>query len=167
MDLRHLAFDRIFQNVVLRPLLVNYADRLQYGHAPEGAATGTCFIVLQWTVTDSMDAPPGSQLLTAQVHIPRHSSSEHLYVDFVLQRLWATLAGDATNGAITARLLRTSSELMTSDVDTIFKASTFEVAPAPPQRRAPTTLKLAPWTGWAALGATGSLPARGGVSSMN
>lgn len=167
MDLRLVAFNLLFGNVALRPLLVNYADRLDCGSYREGMATGTCFIALQWSVDDSMPVPIGSELLTAEAHMPRDSRSDDGYLSVVLQRLRAALTDDAADGLITIRCLQTSPKAMESGVGTIFRTSTFEIAPASPQRRGAILGTLVPWTGWAELGAAASIAARVRARSMN
>jgi hypothetical protein len=163
MDLRFVVFNAIFRDVVLRQLLVNYADRRDFGQPPDEAAAGTRFIVLKWTVHDQTSASPRSQLLTAQAHVFRDGSSDHRYLDLVLQRLHAALAGCAARERISTRCLGTSPDILDSGVDTIFRTSTFEIAPASPQRTAVPPLRLAPWTccaEWAArsVAPTGAAP---------
>jgi hypothetical protein len=147
VDLRSAAFDLLFSSVVLRPLLVNYADRLEHGHARDGVPCSNCFVALRWTVAGPTCAP-GAEMLTAEAHMPRHSRSDSVYLDFVLQQVQATLTGGAARSCITARCLQTSCGVRESVVGTIFRTRTFEITPAPPRRRPRSALAgLVPWTG--------------------
>src|SRR4051812_35274570 len=107
MDLRFAVFNLIFRDAVLRSLLVNYADRVESGCLPERTWTGACYVELKWADNDSASAPAGSQLLTAQVHMPRHRSAEQVCLDAVLQRLRAALPVKAANGSFTVRCRET------------------------------------------------------------
>jgi hypothetical protein len=170
MDLRFVAFDLIARHPGLRALLVNYADRIEHGHAPDGPSTGTCFLALQWIGNDPSCAPAEPQLLTAQAHIPRHRSSEHLFLDFVLERLRAALTVGAARELIAIRCLATSRDFAESDVGTIYKTSAFEIAPATRQRTREAVLKLErlePWTGGVHLGAGGAVRSSSAFMSMN
>jgi hypothetical protein len=167
MDLRFAAFELITRDAELRALLVNYADRVEHGRAPDGTAPETCFLALKWSDNDRPDAPAGSQLLTARAHMPRHRPNERLFLDLVLGRLRAILAVDTAKRLITARCLGTSREIMDDAGDTIFKTSTFEVAPARPQRTGEALLELAPWTGCVHLGTTCYIAPSSAVPSLN
>jgi hypothetical protein len=170
MDLRFVAFDLIARHTGLRALLVNYADRIEHGHAPDGPATGTCFLALQWIGNDPTYAPAEPQLLMAEAHIPRHRSREHLFLDFVLERLRAALTVGAARKLIAIRCLATSPDFAESDVGTIYKTSAFEIAPATRQRTREDALKLErlePWTGGVHLGAGGAVRSGSAFTSMN
>jgi hypothetical protein len=167
MDLRNAAFALIFRDAVLRPLLVNYANRLEHGHAPEGMPTGTCFVRLTWPTDDSLPAAAGRAVLTAQVHMPQRSGADDPYLDFILGRLRTTLAGGAADELISTRCLETTPGTSRSPFDTIYKAATFEIAPRSPQRRTVTIPQLAPWTGWAEVAGTAAAALRGGTPSLN
>ena len=147
MDLRFAVFNLIFRDAELRALLVNYADRVESGCLPDRTSTGACYVELKWADNDAVSAPAGSQLLTAQVHMPRHRSAEQVCLDFVLQRLRAALPVNAANGSFTVRCRETTREVVDSGVDTVFKATTFEVAPQSPRRLDADLLDLPPWTG--------------------
>jgi hypothetical protein len=166
MDLRLVVFNLIYRDVVLRALLLNYADRVEHGDASDGTTNETCFLVLRWTAHGQLRTPASSEVLTAHVHVPWHSN-EDSYLDFVVQRLRAALAAGAGNGPITIRCVGASPEVMHSGIDTIFKTSTFEIVPAPPPRRRVTTLKLAPWTGYVDLDAARLIAPSSGAPSMN
>jgi hypothetical protein len=167
MDLRFAAFVLITRDATLRTLLVNYADRVECGHAPESAAP-TCFLALKWTDNDRPSAPAGSQLLTARVHMPRDRGNEPRFLDHVLTRLQAALARPVRNPVITTRCLDTSPEVMDDGVDTISKSSTFEVAPAPQQTTTGAALlELAPWTGGVDTGTAAFVAPSDAVASMN
>jgi hypothetical protein len=170
MDLRFVAFDLIARHPDLRALLVNHADRIEHGHAPDGPSTGTCFLALQWIGSDPSCAPAAPQLLTAQAHIPRHRSSEDLFLDFVLERLRAALTVGAARELIAIRCLATSRDFAESDVGTIYKTSAFEIAPATRQRTREAVLeleRLEPWTGGVHLGAGGAVRSSSAFTSMN
>jgi hypothetical protein len=162
MDLRFDVFNLIFRDALLRALLVNYADRIDSGHAPERAGAGTCFVALRWSDNDGARAAAGSQLLTAQAHMPRHRSDDHEYLDVVLQRLRAALPAGAASDSFTIRCRESSPEVMDSGTGTIFKTSTFEIAPASPEHVGRILLDLPPWTGRAEAPAAG-LTAPGGL----
>lgn len=170
MDLRFVAFDLIARHAGLRALLVNYADRIEHGHAPDGPATGGCFLALQWIGDDPTCAPAEPQLLTAQAHMPRHCSTDPLFLDFVLERLTAALTVGAARELIAIRRLATSRGFAESDVGTIYKASAFEIAPAPRQRTREAVLdleRLEPWTGGVHPGACGVVRSSSAFMSMN
>jgi hypothetical protein len=165
MDLRFAAFELITRDPTLRALLVNYADRVEHGHAPNG--TAPCFLALKWSDNDRPGAPAGSQLLTARVHMPRRCSSEPPFLDLVLVRLRAALRVNPANALITTRCLETSQEVMEDGPDTIFKTSTFEIAPAPRQRTGAALLGLAPWTGCAPDGEASFIASSEAAPSTN
>jgi hypothetical protein len=167
MDLRFAAFELITRDAELRTLLVNYAYRVEHGHAPDGTAPARCFLALKWTDNDRPGAPAGSQLLTARVHMPRHRASEPPFLDLVLARLRAALTVSAATALITTRWLGTSTMAMEYGADTIFKTSTFEIAPVPPQRTGAALLGLAPWTGCVRRGEASFIAPSGAVPSMN
>jgi hypothetical protein len=168
MDLRFATFDLIFRSVVLRPLLVNYADRLEHGHAPEGVPASSCFVRLRWSVDGSTPTPSGTQLLAAEAHMPRYGEADHEYLDFVLQRVRAALTGEAAAPLITARWLQTSREVLESDVGTIVKVSTFEItAASATQHHGAALVTWAPWTGWAEPGVTAPPTPVIGAADMN
>ncbi len=166
MDLRFAAFVLITRDATLRTLLVNYADRVECGQAPESAAP-TCFLALKWTDNDRPSAPAGSQLLTARVHMPRDRSCEPRFLDHVLMRLHAALAKPVRNAVITTRCLDTSPEVMEDGGDTIFKSSTFEVAPAPQHSTGAAMIELAPWTGHIDTGTAAFVAPSDAVANMN
>jgi hypothetical protein len=166
MDLRFAAFVLITRDATLRTLLVNYADRVECGHAPESAAP-SCFLALKWADNDRPGAPAGSQLLTARVHMPRDRKSEPRFLDHVLTRLRAAMTRPVRNAVITTRCLDTSPEIIDDGVDTISKTSTFEVAPAPQQCTGAALLELAPWTGGVDTGTAAFVAPSDAVASMN
>jgi hypothetical protein len=147
MDIRFDVFNLIFRDAVLRALLVNHANRIDGGRTPEWADAGMCYVALRWADNDGARAAAGSQLLTAQAHMPRHRSDDHVYLDVVLQRLRAALPVDAASDAFTIRCRESSPEVMDSGAGTIFKTTTFEIAPAPPERMGRILLDLPPWPG--------------------
>ena len=169
MDLRFAAFVLITRDATLRTLLVNYADRVECGHTPESAAP-TCFLALKWAVNDRPSAPdrpgvPGQR--TARVHMARDREGEPRFLDHVLTRLRAALARPVRNPVIMIRCLDTSPEVMDDGVDTIFKCSTFEVAPAPQHSTGAALIELAPWTGGVDTGTAAFVAPSDAVASMN
>jgi hypothetical protein len=172
MDLRFTVFNLIFRDAVLRSLLLNYADRIEYGRLPERTESGACYVSLKWTDDNTMSAPAGAQLLTAQVHMPRHRSDEKVCLDAVLQRLRTALPLNSDSAAFTVRCRETTRDVMDSGVGTIFKASTFEIAPVPLRRVGGALLELPPWTGFlevraAHLALSGLVPPGPGSPALN
>jgi hypothetical protein len=72
-----------------------------------------------------------------------------VYLDVVLQRLRAALPVGAASDSFTIRCRESSPEVMDSGAGTIFKATTFEIAPASPEHVGRILLDLPPWTGCA------------------
>jgi hypothetical protein len=167
MDLRFATFHLIYRDVVLRPLLVNYADHLERCHAPEGVPASSCFVRLRWSVDGSAAIPAGHELLAAEVHMPRHSGGDDPYLHLVLQRLRTALGSPAAAGSITTRCVQTSPLVEEGPFGSIVTTSTFEVAPPPPQRCSTTIRTLAPWTGWAEINSTDCIAPRGGTPGLN
>jgi hypothetical protein len=147
MDIRFDVFNLIFRDALLRALLVNHANRIDSGYASERAGAGMCFVALRWADADGARAAAGAQLLTAQAHMPRHGSDDHGYLDVVLERLRAALPVGAASNSFTIRCRESSPEVMDSGAGTIFKTTTFEVAPASPERAGRILLDLPSWTG--------------------
>jgi hypothetical protein len=148
MDLRFATFDLIYHDAVLRPLLVNYADRLEHGHAWQGVPVSSCFVRLRWTAQRSTPAPADAEVLAVEAHMPRHTGSDDGYLQFVLQRLRTTLSGEASAGSITTRCLQASPGVRESPFDTVFATSTFEVALPTTQCRARSPRTVTSWTCW-------------------
>ncbi|MCH6164250.1 hypothetical protein [Pseudonocardia alaniniphila] len=165
MDIRFDVFNLIFRDALLRALLVNHANRIDSGHASERAAAGMCYVALRWADNDGARAAEGSQLLTAQAHMPRHRSDDHVYLDVVLERLRAALPVGAASDSFTIRCRESSQEVMDSGAGTIFKTTTFEIAPASPQRAGRILLDLPSWTGRAEALAAGVTTPRGLVAA--
>jgi hypothetical protein len=166
MDLRFVVFNLIDSDLLLRSLLANYADHLEHGHAPNDVGTATAFLALKWT-DERTSTPAGSEFLTAQAHISRNDPSGHEYLDFVLKRLRGALAADAASRSITSRCLRTSEECVENGLDTVFKTSTWEIAPAPSQPEGAAPTRLAPWPGCVQVGAACLIAPGVGALSMN
>jgi hypothetical protein len=147
MDLRFAAFVRITRDAGLRSLLVNHADRIDHERNGEGgAAPRTCFLALRWAPVDPACAPAGSaEVLTASVHLPLHRCTEHLFLDFVLERLRGALAAETTDPPVTARCLGTSRAVVDDRTDTIVKTATFEITPAGPRHAGVAPRQLGPW----------------------
>jgi hypothetical protein len=167
MDLRFATFDLIFRDVVLRPLLVNYADRLEHGHASAGVPVSSCFVRLRWTAERSTPALAGAEVLAVEAHMPRRTGTDDDYLAFVLHRLRTTLSGGAAAGSIATRCLQMSPSTTESPFDTVFATGTFEIAHTPPRRRSLTISKLASWTGWAEVDSTDRIAPGGGTPRLN
>lgn len=167
MDLRLTTFDLIYQDGVLRPLLVNYADWLDHGRMPREGLGPSCFLRLRWTSQRPGSARTAAEVLAAEAHVPRWHSTDHGYLGFVLHRLRTTLSGPAAAGSIAARCLQTSASTVESGFDTLFVTSTFEIAATPWQMRSRRTSGLAPWTGWTQVDWTDRTAPRGGVPALN
>ena len=163
MDLRNVVFTVVFDDVVLRPLLVNYANRLEHLQTSEGTPVGTCFLRLTWPIDDPVPAAPGCEVVAAEVHVPRRSGPDDPFLDFVLQRLHTRLAACP----ITARRLHTSPVTTDTVFDTVAKATAFAVAPRHLEHATVAVRGPAPWTAWADLDATAAADLSGGRASLN
>jgi hypothetical protein len=146
MDIRSVVFDLIDRDVALRAFGVAHARRGQHDPTEGRSNDQSCFIVLEWAADDRPWSPAGAQLLTIRAHLPRERMSQHLILDFLLQRLRAVLSAGAAGGSIMSRHQGTSSDVADSGFDTVFKSSTFQVAPRQPTSRRMTQLRLVPWT---------------------
>ena len=71
MDLRFEAFNLIDRDPVLRSRLVTCATCLVYAGASDARASQDGFLVLAWTGGRPPNAPPGTEVLRADVHLPR------------------------------------------------------------------------------------------------
>ena len=167
MDLRLTTFDLIYRDAVLRPLLVNYADWLEHGRITRDGLVPSCFVRLTWTARRSSSVPAAAEVLTVEAHMPRRTSTDDGYLDFVLQRLQLILSGPAAAGSIAARCLQASPSSATSAFDTVFATSEFEIALTPRQGRWPWTPELAPWTGWTQVDWTDRIAPRNGSPALN
>lgn len=167
MDLRCATFDLIYRDVVLRPLLVAYADRLEHGHAREGAPVPSCFVRLRWAAERSAPLVAEGDVLAVEAHMPRHTGTDDGYLDFVLQRLTTALSRDASVGAITTRCVEASPRVRESPFGTLFSSSTFAISYTSPQRQAMPVRKLVPWTGWAHVDPADVLSPGGGTPTLN
>ena len=163
MDLRNAVFTVVFDDVVLRPLLVNYANRLEHLQTSAGTPVGTCFLRLTWPVDDPAPAAAGCEVVAAEVHVPRRSGPDDPFLDFVLHRLHTRLA----TAPITARRLRTSPATTDSVFDTVVKATAFAVAPPSLQHAAVGVRGPAPWTTWTDVDATAAAELSGGPANLN
>ena len=165
MDLRLAAFNLIARDTSLRTLVANYARRLEAQDAADHRVD-PCFVSLRWTVDERACAPAGSELLTAQVHVSWHDSRSPAHVDGVLQRLRAALTVVGPNPCITARCLTTSGASADSRFGTLFKTSTWAIAPVPEPRR-PAPIRLGPWSAWGRPDVSGPSVAAVGALSLN
>jgi hypothetical protein len=146
MDIRSVVFDLIDRDVALRAFGVAHARRGQHDPTTGRSNDGSCFIVLEWTADDHPWAPAGAQLLTIRAHLPQERLSQHLILDFLLQRLRAVLSAGTAGAPITTRHQATSHDVADSGFGTVFKSSTFQVAPRQPAPGRMTPLRLVPWT---------------------
>ncbi|MDF3051060.1 MAG: hypothetical protein K0R87_2698 [Pseudonocardia sp.] len=137
MDLRLAVFERLAGDDVLRRLLVNYADRLDDRVGTNGPASDTCYLTVEWSAGDRADAPPDAESVLVRAHMPRSRAEEHWYLDVVLRRLDAALDLDGTNGPVQIMRRRTSTEVIESGADTIFKARSYDVALLPERSALP------------------------------
>jgi hypothetical protein len=156
MNIRSDTFDLIARDVALRVLPVTDGDRVHPGQSNWGTAQGSCFIELEWAVDEREDAPAGSLCLTVRAHLPRHRAHEHLLLDFLLQRARMVLAAGAPDASITSHYHGTLCDVADSGADTLFKSSSFQIAPRPAPREGTTHLRLVPWNGGEDLDAIGS-----------
>jgi hypothetical protein len=163
MDLRNTVFTVVFDDVVLRPLLVNYANRLEHLQTSGGTPVGTCFLRLTWPSDDAEPAAAGCEVLAAEVHVPRRSGPEDPFLDFVLQRLHTRLA----SGPITVRPVHTFPTTSDTVFDTVAKATAFAIAPRLLEHAAVAVRGAAPWTAWADVDATAAARLSGGPPSLN
>lgn len=140
MDLRFEAFNLIDRDPVLRSRLVTCATCLVYAGASDARASQGCFLVLAWTGGRPPNAPPGTEVLRADVHLPRSGPAGLRQLDMVLQRLEAALVDDVARGLIRARCVGRPHQVMEGEDDTLVKSSTFEIAPARSR-----LVRFAPW----------------------
>jgi len=163
MDLRNAVFTVVFDDVVLRPLLVNYANRLEHLQTSGGTPVGTCFLRLTWPIDDPVPVAAGCEVMAAEVHVPRRSGPDDPFLDFVLQRLHTRLSG----GPITARRLRTAPATDDAVFDTVVKATAFAIAPRLLEHAAVAVRGPARWTAWADVDATAAAELGGGPANLN
>jgi hypothetical protein len=165
MNIRSVTFDLIAQDVALRAFRVTDAVRVHPAHSTGSTAPESCFIELEWAMGERMVAPDGSLFLTVRAHLPCRRSAEHLLLDFLLQRVQMVLAAGAADGLIRSWYQGTLRDVAKSGSDTIFKSSTFQIAPGLPQREreAMTQFCPTPWTGYVDLDSTAS----GGPTAMS
>ncbi|GAA1299548.1 hypothetical protein ACQPZA_27130 [Pseudonocardia xinjiangensis] len=147
MDVRSGVGDLIARDVVLDAVRVTHTDRGGIDLASTTSRFGACSIVMEWSVNDQSGAPAGSHLLTVWANLPRQRSSEHLFLDFLLQRVREVLLAGAADGSIISMYRGTSRGVVASSVETISKHNKFEVTPQQPRRAGMALLNLAPWEG--------------------
>jgi hypothetical protein len=103
---------------------------------------------LEWALNDQAGAPAGSHLLTVWAHLPRQRSSEHLFLEFLLQRVRAVLLTGAADGSITSEYRGMSRDVgASSSVDTISMSNRFRVNVRQPRHEGMALLGLVPWAG--------------------
>ena len=164
MDIRSAVFDLIDGDLALRALGVAHGRCGHHGQARR--IPGSCFIVMEWAADDHPSAPAGAELLTVRAHLPTERSSQHLILDLLLHRTRAVLSAGTADGPITSLHRGTSPHVVHSDFGTVFKSSTFQVAPRQPATaHSGQQLRLAPWAGCddlqlAVLGAAGTASLR-------
>ena len=144
MDLRFAVFNLIFRDAVLRTLLVNYA---RTASSPDAFRESMDRSLLRRVDMDRQRRGDRCGGLSATdgtgTHV-RHPAAEQVCLDAVLQRLREALP--VANGPFTVRCRETTREIVDSGGDTIFKATTFEVAPHTPLHPGTELLDLPPWT---------------------
>jgi len=162
MDIRSAVFELIDGDLALRALGVAHGCCGRHGQTSCRRIPGSCFIVMEWAADDHPAAPTGAELLTVRAHLPTERSSQHLILDLLLHRTRAVLSAGTADGPITSLHRGTSADVVHSDFGTVFKSSTFQVAPRQPSTaQSRQQLRLAPWTGCddlqlAVLGAAGT-----------
>ena len=139
MDLHLTVFNAMYQDAVLRKLLLDYAGHVEQKDSNGGPAT-SCFITLKWRPSNRVVPEDGAEVLTVRAHVPNFCWGEDLYLDSVLRRVQVALDVSARSGLVRIRLLRTSCSAMVIGGTTIFKASTHEVAPTAPMCRPDASL---------------------------
>jgi hypothetical protein len=145
MDVPSMVLDLISRDVVLNGVLDTGPGPARRDPDTGGPVPQTCFIVLRWAADDRTGAPDGSHRLTAEAYLPRTCTAEHLFLDFLLERLWAVLAKGEADGLIAAERQCASPELVDSGSGSISKMSRFVVRPGKPrameclERQAPCT----------------------------
>ena len=141
MDLHLTVFDVLYRDVVLRKLLLNYANYVEQKASDVGLAT-SCFMTLKWRPSNRMAPEDGTEVLTVRAHVPSFCWGEDVYLDSVLRRAQDALTVGTRSGMARVRLLRTSCSVMVIGGATIFKASIHEITPAAPTCRSPASLGI-------------------------
>jgi hypothetical protein len=125
MDVRFAVFNLVARDVLLRTLLVNYADRLDSG--ADAAASESCFLVMRWAEPESASASTGPHVVTLRAHVPRHRPNEHEHLDHILDRVRWALSVGARNGPLSIQCREASGEVVDIPSNTISRSVTFEV----------------------------------------
>jgi hypothetical protein len=148
MDVRSGVFDLIARDVVLGAVGVTHIDCGQSGNAAAKSGFVSCSLVLEWATNDQEGGPADSHLLTVWVHLPRQRSSEHPFLEFLLQRVRAVLLTGAADGSITSEYRGMSRDVVaSSSVDTISISNRFRITVRQPRHEGMTLLGLVPWAG--------------------
>jgi hypothetical protein len=147
MDVRSAVIDLLAGDVVLRAVSLTHLDCEQSGHAAPRSSFATCSLVLEWGLNDQAGAS-GSHLLTVWAHLPRQHSKEHLFLDFLLQRVRAVLLTGTADGSITTEYRGMSRHVVVnSSVDTISVSNRFRVNARRPRHKGMSLRGLVPWAG--------------------
>jgi hypothetical protein len=125
MDIRFAVFNLVARDVLLRTLLVNYADRLDSGAVT--APSESCFLVMRWAEQETASGSAGPHVVTLRAHVPRHRSKEHDHLDHILDRVRWALSVGARNGPLSIQCRDASGEVVDASSDTISKSVTFEI----------------------------------------
>jgi hypothetical protein len=147
VDVRSGVGDLIARDVVLDAVRVTHTDHGGNDLASTTSRFGACSIVMEWSVNDQSGAPAGSHLLTVWANLPRQRLSEHLFLDFLLQRVREVLLAGAADGSIISMYRGTSRGVVASSFETISKNNKFEVTFQQPRPEGMALLNLAPWEG--------------------
>jgi hypothetical protein len=146
MDVRSVVLDLVAQDVLLNGLLDTGPGRARRDPDTGECVSQTCYIVLSWA-EDDQDGAPDEHRLTAQAFLPRTCETEHLFLDFLLQRVLSVLAKGAADGLIVAERQGASREFVDNGFDSISKSGSFMVRPAPPQVEGKPPVRPVPGTG--------------------
>jgi hypothetical protein len=125
MDVRFAVFNLVARDVLLRTLLVNYADRLDSG--AEAAPSESCFLVMRWAEPEPASGAAGPHVVTLRAHVPRDRTSEHDHLDHILDRVRWALSVGARHGPLSIQCRDASGEVVDISSNTIARSVTFEV----------------------------------------
>ena len=147
MNIRSKVHDLIARDAVLSAVHVTHTERGRCGRAPARTGVATCSLVFEWVANDEATAPVDSQLLTVWAHLPRQRAREHLFLEFLLQRVRAVLLTGTADGSITGEYRGMSGDVMASKFGTVCKNNRFRVTARQPRQEEITLLGLVPWAG--------------------
>jgi hypothetical protein len=158
MDVRFAVFNLVARDVLLRTLLVNYADRLDSG--AEAAPSESCFLVMRWAEPETASASAGPLVVTLRAHVPRYRTNEHERLDHILDRVRWALSVGARHGPLSIQCREASGEVVDLPSNTISRSVTFEVVEKL-AREPSALLDLPSWHGDDDLSVSAPEPLRG------